>query len=63
MITDQEYYCLKEAYKLLCHLTDPQKIPRIPKELRDRATKCLKDYPIRSDLRDIITTVDFFNPR
>ena len=63
LMTDKEYYSLKETYKFLCHLTDPHKVPRIPKELRDKAKHCLKDYPIRRDLRDIITTVDFFNPR
>jgi len=62
-MTDKEYYSLKETYKFLCHLIDPQKTPRIAKPIRDRAKKCLKDYPIRNDLKDIVMTVDFFNPR
>ena len=62
-MSDKEYYSLKETYKFLCHLIDPAKTPRVAKPIRDRARKCLEDYPIRADLRDIINTVDFFNPR
>ena len=63
LMTEEEYYSLKETYKFLCHLIDPQKVPRIPAHLREKAKHCLKHYPIRRDIRDIITTVDFFNPR
>jgi len=62
-MTTEEYYSLKETYKLLSHLIAPKKVPAIPKALRDRAKKCLEHYPIRRDLRDVINTVDFFNPR
>jgi hypothetical protein len=60
---EDEYHSLKETYKFLCHLIDPQKVPNIPKSLRDRAKECLKHYPIRRDLRDIINTIDYYNPR
>ena len=62
-MTTEEYYSLKETYKFLSHLIDPKKYPAIPKAIRDRAKKCLEHYPIRRDLRDVINTVDFFNPR
>lgn len=62
-MNDKEYYSLKETYKFLCHLIDPVKTPRVAKPIRDRARKCLEDYPIRADLKDIINSVDFFNPR
>ena len=62
-MSEQEYHSLKETYKFLCHLIDPKKTPNLPKYVRDRAKKCLVDYPIRSDLKDIINAVDFFNPR
>ena len=62
-MTEEQYHSIKETYKFLCRITDPQKTPRLPAELRKQASKCLKDYPIKSDLRDIINTVDFFNPR
>ena len=63
MTTEEEYHSLKETYKFLCHLIDPQKTPRIPKNLRDRAKHCLKNYPVRRTLEELQITVDFFNPR
>lgn len=63
MIPESEYHSLKETYKLLCHIIDPAKTPRLPKSLRDKARKCLKDYPVRRTLEELQTGVDFFNPR
>lgn len=63
MITEQEYHSLKETYKFLCMLTDPKKVPNIPKSLRDNAKKCLKHYPNSRDWDKIVDTVGFFNPR
>ena len=63
MIPEEEYHSLKETYKLLCHLLDPQKTPRVPKPIRDRAKHCLKYYPVRRTLKQLEETVDFFNPR
>jgi hypothetical protein len=63
MTTEAEYHSLKETYKFLCHLIDPQKTPRLPKEVRDRARKCLEDYPVRRTLEELQISVDFFNPR
>ena len=63
MIPEEEYHSLKETYKLLSHLIDPQKTPRIPKTLRDRAKHCLKYYPVRRTLKELDDGVGFFNPR
>ena len=63
MTTEEEYHSLKETYKLLCRIIDPQKTPRLPAELREQAKKCLEHYPIRKDIRTLFDTVDFFNPR
>ena len=63
MIPESEYHSLKETYKLLCHIIDPVKTPRLPKSLRDMARKCLEDYPVRRTLEELQTGVDFFNPR
>jgi len=63
LTTEEEYHSLKETYKLLCDLIDPKKVPAIPKPLRDRAKKCLEDYPVRRQLEQLRMTVDFFNPR
>ena len=63
MLPEEEYHSLKETYKFLCQLIDPRKTPRLPKEIRDRAKKCLKDYPTRRTLQELDQGVDFFNPR
>ena len=63
MIREEEYHSLKETYKFLCHLIDPKKVPRIPKELRNKAKHCLKHYPVRSTLEELQVGVNFFNPR
>ena len=63
MIPEEEYHSLKETYKFLCHLIDPQKTPRVAKPIRDRARKCLEDFPVRRTLEELQVTVDFFNPR
>ena len=60
---ESEYHSLKETYKLLCMIIDPQKTPRIPAEVRAQAKHCLRFYPIRSEYRELIETVEFFNPR
>lgn len=63
MLPESEYHSLKETYKLLCHLIDPKKMPNLPKSLRDKAKKCLEDYPVRRTLEELQVGVDFFNPR
>jgi len=63
MIPEEEYHSLKETYKLLCRIIDPQKTPRLPSELREAAKKCLRDYPVRRTLKELEEGVDFFNPR
>lgn len=63
MIPDEEYHSLKETYKLLCHIIDPKKTPNLPKSLRDKAKKCLEDFPVRRTLEELQVGVDFFNPR
>jgi hypothetical protein len=63
MIEDAEYHSLKETYKFLCDLIDPAKYPRIPAKIRKNASRCLRHYPIRRDLKEIAETVGFFNPR
>ena len=63
MLPEEEYHSLKETYKLLCVMIDPQRSPRLPGKYREMARKCLKDYPVRSTLEELIEVVDFFNPR
>ena len=63
MLPEEEYHSLKETYKFLCHLTDPQKTPRVAKPIRDRAKHLLKNYPVRRTLDELMEGVNFFNPR
>ncbi len=63
MIPEEEYHSLKETYKFLCQLIDPQKTPRIASPIRAKARKCLKHFPVRRTLDELQQGVDFFNPR
>ena len=62
-MTEEEYHSLKETYKFLSDLIDSKKVPNIPKELRDKAKKCLKHYPNSRDYPKVSDTFKFFNPR
>lgn len=61
-ITLQEYHSLKETYGFLCHLIDPQRYPRIPKYVRDRARLCLKHFPVERKIEELDNGIYFFNP-
>ena len=63
MIEDEEYHSLKQTYCFLCDLIDPKKYPNIPLKIRKNASRCLRHYPIRRDLKEIAETVGFWNPR
>jgi len=63
MYPEEEYHSLKETYILLCQLIDPKKTPNIPKSIRDKANKCLKDYPIGKRHKALLEMMEFFNPR
>jgi len=39
--------------KFLCDLLDPKKTPRVPKEIRKRAARCLRHYPSRYNMEYI----------
>jgi hypothetical protein len=63
MIPEEEYHSLKETYKFLCDLIDPKKYPKIPKQIRLNASKCLRDYPVRRTFDELVEGVGFWNPR
>ena len=58
-LPEEEYHSLKQTYHFLCDLIDPQKYPRIPKQIRRNASYCLKNYPRRDDWNKIHDTVGF----
>lgn len=63
LMNEKEYHSLKETFKLLCMMVDPKKTPRLPKELRNMAQKCLDNYPHSRDWGKISDTFAFFNPK
>ena len=63
MIEEEQYHSLKQTYCFLCDLIDPAKYPKIPAKIRKNASLCLRNYPIREDLKEIAESVGFWNPR
>jgi hypothetical protein len=49
-LPDERYRAVKAAEQLLKDLCDPSKTPRVPKEIRARASGCLRHYPGTWDL-------------
>jgi hypothetical protein len=44
-LPDERYRAVLAAERLLKDLCDPSKTPRVPKEIRHRASGCLRHYP------------------
>jgi hypothetical protein len=44
-LPDERYRAVLAAERLLKDLCDPSKTPRVPKEIRQRASGCLRHYP------------------
>ena len=64
-LPDEKYRALVYARDFLRDLLSPEKTKRIPREIRNRAYRCLRHYPWDTDLEaisnklpDIIKKVD-----
>lgn len=44
-LPDERYRAVLQTREFLFDLADPKKIPRLPKEIRQRAVWCLRHYP------------------
>ena len=44
-LPDERYRAVRWAEQLLKDLCDPQKTPRVPRHIRQRASSCLRHYP------------------
>jgi len=44
-LPDERYRAVRSAEQLLKDLCDPSKTPRVPREIRQRASGCLRHYP------------------
>jgi hypothetical protein len=49
-LPDERYRAVLAAERLLKDLCDPSKTPRVPKEVRQRASSCLRHYPSNYDM-------------
>lgn len=51
----ERFSSIVNTEQFLLDLCDPKKTPRVPKEVRNNARRCLRHYPRRYDL-DLIAT-------
>lgn len=49
---------VNKTYDFLCDLLDSKKTPRVPKEIRQRASSCLRHYPGKYDMEIIAERED-----
>jgi hypothetical protein len=49
-LPDERYRAVMMAEQLLRDLCDPNKTPRVPKIIRQRASGCLRHYPTTWDM-------------
>ena len=51
----ERYNAIKYTEEFLKDLTDPKKTPRVPKEIRQIAYRCLRHYPSKYNLNLLAT--------
>jgi hypothetical protein len=47
---DERFRAVRYAREFLYDLLDPKKTPKVPKEIRQRALRVLRHYPMESDM-------------
>ena len=52
-LPDERYRAVMMAEQLLRDLCDPNKTPRVPKIIRQRASGCLRHYPGSWDMKRV----------
>jgi hypothetical protein len=53
-IASERTRAVNYTYEFLRDLIDPKKIPRVPKEVRQRASMLLRHYPSRWDMEMVV---------
>jgi hypothetical protein len=43
---DESFHAIRKTRDFMYDLLDPRKTPRVPKAVRDRASGCLRHYPM-----------------
>lgn len=47
---EEQQYAIIRTKEFLMDLLDPTKTPKVPKEIRERASRCVKHYPLVLDM-------------
>jgi hypothetical protein len=47
---DERFRAVKYAREFLYDLLDPKKTPKVPREIRDRARRVLRHYPLEHEM-------------
>jgi hypothetical protein len=57
-LPEQELAALKRARRFLFDLLDPKVTPRVPRAVRDRASRCLRHFPYEVILEERYGLID-----
>jgi len=52
-LPDERFRSIQRTEEFLQDLMNPQKTPRIPKEIREQARRCLRHYPSYHNLKEL----------
>lgn len=58
---DERLYAVNRTRDFLAKLLDPKQTPRVPKEIRDEAYRCLKHYPGEFYMSEVAEVSPIFN--
>jgi hypothetical protein len=52
-LPNEWFISMKKNRQFLFDLLDPTKTPKVPKEIRKRASECLKHFPMQPEIDDL----------
>lgn len=52
-LPNEWFISMKKNRQFLFDLLDPTKTPKVPKEIRKRASECLKHFPMDHEIQDL----------
>ena len=63
-LPDERYRAVIQTRDFLRKLLDPKEAPRIPKRIREEASRCLRHYPWDSYMQEVaVTNPNIFKER
>ena len=57
-LPNEWFISMKKNRQFLFDLLDPTKTPKVPKEIRKRASECLKHFPMDHEIQDLEVMYD-----